>query len=70
MIQSLKTRILPLLLLVAWVTAACAPQAGQPAADSTPAAATTDTTAAPEGDAAPTEAATEETTTESATEST
>lgn len=60
MMQSLKARILPLLLVVAWVMAACAPQSTAPApAAEAPAA---EATAAPaaEATAVPAEEATEE----------
>lgn len=60
MLQSLKTRILPLLVVLAWVMAACAPQpaAAPPAAEATeaPAAAATEAPAA-EATAAPAEEA-------------
>jgi alpha-1,4-digalacturonate transport system substrate-binding protein len=52
MIQSLKTRILPLLLLVAWVTAACAPQTTAPTTAATSAPEAAEATVAPSEEAA------------------
>lgn len=56
MIHTLKTRLLPLLLVVAWVLAACAPQPATPAAEAPAAQAT----AAPSEEAAATEEPAEE----------